>query len=445
MERDFERSYLQARAASDIPNLFRRFNVDNRRGNYELYCREFSYCTIFGNLRAGNLQAILKSLELSRLPNIMFLAQLDDCHSLYAPWPDLSHHPYKSGAVQAIQAKLKILKIENVVSRFLGHWTIGVFLYLEGCSVGDGETRGRVAKLAADIIDYVYEKTNESLSIGVSDFCGSHSEFPRAYTECKAALLRSFYSGKRAVEIYGGQAPPPGPMRQDVTRIFYTSLVALLDKCDADSCRAVADEIVSRLGRSEASPIAARLIVARLFVRIGDYYADAGLDQDSLFAATRDSVMDLLNCGFVKKFADIISGFCEKICKLYSGLRQSPDERFRRHVGDCIERHSSDCLFGLATIAAMSNYSPSYFSRLFTRTYGVPFSRYLAAYRVERAKRLLMQESMTLQEVARKAGFCSTSYFCSVFRKKTGKSPRQYSSEARAGATEKKLRQATQT
>jgi len=50
---------------------------------------------------------------------------------------------------------------------------------------------------------------------------------------------------------------------------------------------------------------------------------------------------------------------------------------------------------------------------------------------IERAKKLLLQESMSLHEVARKVGFCSTSYFCSVFKKKTNKSPRQYAAETR--------------
>lgn len=429
MDRDFERSYLQAKATADIPNLFRRFNADPHRGNYELYCREFSYCTIFGNLRTSNLQSILSLLEITKLPNIMFLIQLDDYHGMYSPWPEFSFYPYKSAVVQAIQAKLKKMKIDGVVSRFLGHRTIGAFLHIDGKTVGDGETRKLVKALAADIVEYVFEKTSESVSIGIGDFCDSHAQFPRAYSECKTALSYAFYSGKRAVEIFDGENCKKAYVRQDITQAYFTNIITRLDKCDAASCRPIADEMADRLKKSETPHLTARLLVARLFGRITDYYADAGLDQDALLTVAKDSVVELFNCNFLTQFADIVAAFCEKIGELYNGARQSPDERFRRHVSDCIERHSSDCLFGLGAIAALSNYSPSYFSRLFARTYGEPFSRYLASYRVERAKKLLMQESMTLQEVARKAGFCSTSYFCSVFRKKTGKSPRQYAGE----------------
>ena len=430
MNHNNETSIWSLKAADDIPNLFRRFNAETSGGNYELYSREFSYSIIFGNLRTSNLPTILRVLEISRLPNIMFLIQIDNYHRMYATYPEFSYYPYKAGVVHTMQERLKKLKIENVIARFLGHWTIGAFLYLDGKSIADEDTKLRVAALAHDLIQSVYEKTNESISIGVSDFCASHAQFPRAYSECKTALSFTFLTGKGSVEIFDRHKPQPGITKTDLTRVYFTQFITLLDKCDIDSCRAVAEEMIDKFAFVNIAPITARLLVARLFGRVADYYTESGLDQGELSLIAQDSAIEILDCGFIGEMADIIVGYCEKIGKLNSGSRQSPEERFRRHVNDCIERHSSDCLFGLGSVAAMSNYSPSYFSRLFSRVYGIPFSQYLAEFRVERAKRLLLQESMTLHEVSRKAGFCSTSYFCSVFKKKTGKSPRQYSADS---------------
>ena len=432
-----ERSIWSVKAADDIPNLFRRFNAETDGGNYELYCREFSYSIIFGNLRTTNLQTIFKVLGISRLPNIMFLIQMDNHHKMYSSYPEFSYYPYKAGVVHTLQARLNNLKIENVIARFLGHWTIGAFLFLEGKSITDEATKQHVASLARDLIKCVNDKTNESISIGVSDFCASHAQFPRAYSECKTALSFAFFSGKGSVEVYDRHKPQPGITKTDLTRIYFTHLTSMLDKCDVDACRSVAEDMVDRFRFANVAPITVRLLVARLFGRIADFYTESGLDQGDLSLIAQDSAIEILDCGFMNEITEIVMRFCERIGKLNSGSRQSPEERFRRHVSDCIERHNSDCLFGLCSVAAMSNYSPSYFSRLFSRVYGLPFSQYLAEYRVERAKRLLMQESMTLHEVSRKAGFCSTSYFCSVFKKKTGKSPRQYTAEALNAAAER--------
>ena len=425
-----ERSIWSLKAADDIPNLFRRFNAEANNGNYELYSREFSYSVIFGNLRIANIQTIMKVLDINRFPNIMFLIQMDNYHEIYASYPEFSYYPYKAGVVNTLQARLNRLKIENVIARFLGHWTIGAFIYFEGKTIADEDTRQRLTLLANDLINTVKEKTDESISIGVSDFCVSHSQFPRAYSECKTALSYAFLAGKGSVEVFDRHKPQLGITKTDFTRVHFTQFIAMLDKCDAEACRIVAEEMIERIKAANLTAICARLLIARMFWRIADYYAESGLDQGELSLIAQNSVAELLDSGFADEIADITMEFCERISKLNSGSRQSPEERFRRHVNDCIERHSADCLFGLGTIASMSNYSPSYFSRLFSRVYGSPFSQYLAEYRIERAKKLLMQESMTLGEVARKVGFCSTSYFCSVFKKKTGKSPRQYAAEA---------------
>jgi len=441
MDSNTDKNIWYTKAADDIPNLFRRFNADAYRGNYELFCREFSYSMIFGNLRTANLHTIMSLLGINNMPNIMMLIQMDSFHKLYSSYPDFSYYPNKCSVVQAIQSRLGKLKIEGVVSRFLGHWTIGAFLYIDGTTEYNGYSQNDsktflkgspidfVAAVAADLINFVHESTNESISIGISDFCSSHAQFPRAYSECKTALSFAFYNGRRGYEVYDRYKLQPGITKIDLTRVYFTNLITLLDRCDAAGCAAVSDEMIDRFRKANVAPITVRLLVARLFGRITDYYTEAGLDQGELSQLAQDSVIEILDCCFMDEITAIIMSFCERISKLNSGSRLSHDERFRRHVNDCIERHSSDCLFGLGSIAALSNYSPSYFSRLFVRVYGVPFSQYLASYRVERAKRLLMQESMTLHEVARKVGFCSTSYFCSVFRKKTGKSPRKFAAQ----------------
>jgi AraC-like DNA-binding protein len=60
------------------------------------------------------------------------------------------------------------------------------------------------------------------------------------------------------------------------------------------------------------------------------------------------------------------------------------------------------------------------------------FTDYLAWVRVDRAKYLLKQPDMTLDEVASGCGFNDTAYFCRVFKQRTKKTPGRYRQEARA-------------
>lgn len=68
-------------------------------------------------------------------------------------------------------------------------------------------------------------------------------------------------------------------------------------------------------------------------------------------------------------------------------------------------------------------YSYAHLCRLFHKTYGISPLQYLNALRIERAKRLLSNQRLSVAEVARKAGINNPHYFARMFRRYTGQSP----------------------
>ena len=77
-------------------------------------------------------------------------------------------------------------------------------------------------------------------------------------------------------------------------------------------------------------------------------------------------------------------------------------------------------------VALACEMSPSRFCREFKAAFGVTFVEYLARHRVQEAKRLLDNRSMSVTDVAAAVGFTDPSYFTRVFRKLEGKSPTLY-------------------
>ena len=74
-----------------------------------------------------------------------------------------------------------------------------------------------------------------------------------------------------------------------------------------------------------------------------------------------------------------------------------------------------------------AGYSTSHFRRLFVESYGVSPHEYLLNYKIERAKELLVEEDgRSVDELADILGMCNSSYFCRLFKKKTGISPHKY-------------------
>jgi AraC-like DNA-binding protein len=258
--------------------------------------------------------------------------------------------------------------------------------------------------------------------------------------ECRAAVLQGFYAGRRSVSFHDKNKVFSSIARIPIMRTAAVNILSAMDRYNNARCGEIVAEVCDRLKEMEIHPAAARLQMIALVGRVTDYYIEAGLDADEIEALAVNSMTNLLSCGFIGDAREIVEAFCDSIQKLNKSSHQSVDARFRQYVDDCIEKYSADCSFSLSFAAELSNYSPSYFSRLFARVYGMPFSRYLADYRVERAVRLLTQESLSLQDIALKTGFRSTSYFCSVFKGRMGISPRQYQNRRSRKIGEKPLK-----
>jgi len=80
----------------------------------------------------------------------------------------------------------------------------------------------------------------------------------------------------------------------------------------------------------------------------------------------------------------------------------------------------------LREVARRVNLSPYYFCKLFHRTMGMTFTEYLARVRLERAKDLLLNPTLSVSEVATAVGFGSIPHFNRSFKKYTGMTPTAY-------------------
>ncbi|HEX8544044.1 MAG TPA: AraC family transcriptional regulator [Pseudomonas sp.] len=82
--------------------------------------------------------------------------------------------------------------------------------------------------------------------------------------------------------------------------------------------------------------------------------------------------------------------------------------------------------FSLAALAAEAGMSAFYFSRLFRRATGQSPSQYFIQMRMAVARRLLLQSTLSVIEVALEVGYGSPSHFAHVFKRHTGITPREY-------------------
>ncbi len=113
----------------------------------------------------------------------------------------------------------------------------------------------------------------------------------------------------------------------------------------------------------------------------------------------------------------------------YVNLQNSPNESYKlkqlQPVIDFIDRNYMQEI-ELKQLAAIIGLSPQYLCRLFKECFNLRPFEYLARRRIQEAKTLLLQEQLTVNEIASKVGYNDCSYFCAVFKKNEMLSPAEF-------------------
>lgn len=68
----------------------------------------------------------------------------------------------------------------------------------------------------------------------------------------------------------------------------------------------------------------------------------------------------------------------------------------------------------------------NYLSSLFCNEMGVGFTKYLSDFRLKKAKILLRETELNINEIANMTGFATANYFVRVFKKQENCTPKEY-------------------
>jgi AraC family transcriptional regulator len=94
-------------------------------------------------------------------------------------------------------------------------------------------------------------------------------------------------------------------------------------------------------------------------------------------------------------------------------------------VSDFIETNISQQV-PVTALAALVRLSPYHFCRSFKASFGVPPHKYHVIRRIERAKQMLSDATLSMTEIGRMLGFSDSASFSASFRRIAGVSPTQH-------------------
>jgi AraC-like DNA-binding protein len=125
---------------------------------------------------------------------------------------------------------------------------------------------------------------------------------------------------------------------------------------------------------------------------------------------------------FLSQAAKLIA----EVQRLHAGKHEKIAWRARQMIEWNIEHRTAEESLSLKSVAAALKVSPAHLSRVFRQVVGMPFQNFVIARRIDLAKRLLLDPLYSVAQVAEACGYANPAYFAKLFRRTTGRLPRDY-------------------
>lgn len=259
------------------------------------------------------------------------------------------------------------------------------------------------------------------LSVGISEKHRSLEELQAAVREAVAAGNRNFYEDSSVSVFQSSGEEDLGGIDPEYT----------LDLCQFENCLKMrAFEGARDSIRSLFSKLKCHLAGAAEVKNICNqiYYICGRIRLKRDLPPLDPQILQMIRaCAAISQLEHVVTGMyeAEESLLMTQGQNWNPlSEKAARYIHEHLEETLS-----LETIAAHVHVNPSHLSRIFKRDCGENVTEYINRTRIERAKELLTGSNLLAYEAAEQVGFHDPAYFSSIFKKYTGRSPKEYKQE----------------
>ncbi|MEK5463408.1 response regulator [Paenibacillus sp. FSL P2-0136] len=277
------------------------------------------------------------------------------------------------------------------------------------------EARSIARSLAAD-----WAHTGQLIH-GIGPECRSlREEAPRSYLAARTANSYNFYDFRQ------------GLLFSDEIRFSYREAVPdwskVYEALKMDDAALVLEACVEALCQladgGHASPMLLKEQASLMLLQIRSEHQDI-LDKRAQQMLTGTATLLIRSC---RSYPELVAQLGQALREAHLALTVSRQDQGESMIAEClswIQQHMKEELT-LERAAEHFHFNPSYFSTLIKNRTGKTFSEHVTAARMKRAKVLLAGEPLRIYEISLECGFQDTKYFCRVFKKYYGMSPKAY-------------------
>lgn len=287
-------------------------------------------------------------------------------------------------------------------------------------SVGaDADYEAELTQAAEKIQEIAHGQLEFTMSAVVSRPIQDYGEIHTRYTECMEAMRYRAAFRENVVlfvdDLDKAQKETPVYPEEAEKELF--SAIRL---CDSGKSREMVHQFVENVFRMESNRAERPIFLSRLVAGLTVLQEETGCSSRTL--DTQRHFSRLKDADEIEKWLNSVAG------SVMESVRQSQQDHFRCICKQMLQiiQTEYDTKLTLESCAARLNYHPNYLRRIFEDHYGTSFSDYLMQYRIDVAKKWLVETEMRISDIADRLNYQNTSNFIRGFKKITGMTPKQY-------------------
>ncbi|WP_320128966.1 helix-turn-helix transcriptional regulator [uncultured Sphaerochaeta sp.] len=307
--------------------------------------------------------------------------------------------------------------------------------YLENISLRVNEVVGLINAqdtsnvVTFDILVKALEKIKEeilgeypiSLTIGLDGIFASAKDCNKIYQRVKELQNNRFVMGdnqiiypKRVMELFENPITYPDKIITEIVQsIIRNNQPDFEEKLDAFI------ETLRQYTYKTAS-----LLFARLYLDVLSSMQNTGSHVENDYLEGWISLPGTLEEGRSVMF-NLFKGYQKRV---YEVEKMKGNKHYQnvKESEAYVMAHYTDLNLNVDVLADRYRYSSSYFARIFKSINGLYINDYIRQVRIMKAKELLQNSDLTINEIAVATGFTTSNYFYSIFKKETGLTPATY-------------------
>ncbi|KAI4448747.1 HTH-type transcriptional activator RhaR [Eubacterium plexicaudatum ASF492] len=279
-----------------------------------------------------------------------------------------------------------------------------------------------ILEICTEIQDNVYQAAHLSISMGIGCCVTALEDLPYSYESASDMLRYRYTKGTGIILDSGDKQCEANPM---TLKKELKAADEAVKSFDHNKFEQTLDRIETWMKTKYVNRNAAAAYFQQMVQLI---YANV-YQSDEKFAMPETVMAKVADAHSIEAAMEAVRVYAEKGFSALEKIGQSSSKRQADKAMDYIFENYADRNLGLNQLCEYLNMSTSRFSSIFKEATGQTFTEALMNIRIQNAERLLRQTSLKNYEIAEKVGFSDPHYFSIVFKKVTGKTPKEYARE----------------